>query len=175
MKTYTVCAAFYDQDNRATVTVKAKDFADACEKVIKMIDRGEVSTHLQSFDPVPTFVYGVVEGRGDPFTGAANVPAHLTQETVMGGERSKPRPRPAPRKDFVRGNFSFRRSVFQPSGRPHWTIHPKGERSAIRGGITEASDGETYIVSITTDGGVDDARPSFEAAVALALDLITHR
>lgn len=81
LKTFTVCAAFYDQDCRATATVKARSYQDACEQVVAQIDDGTLPTHTRSFEPGPTFVYGVVEGDGDPFTGMANVP-HAFQEPV---------------------------------------------------------------------------------------------
>ncbi|MER9580986.1 hypothetical protein [Mesorhizobium sp. M0276] len=63
---FTVCAAFYDIDCRATITVEAEDFTDACEKAISAIDNGDIGTDRKTWDPTSTFVYGVVEGDGDP-------------------------------------------------------------------------------------------------------------
>jgi hypothetical protein len=72
------------------------------------------------------------------------------------------------RSTFVRDGWAFRFSTM--NGRPHWGIFPKGDRChwSQVGTISEASDGATYIISPCM--GVADARPTFEQAVALALD-----
>lgn len=86
MPKYTVCVAYFDCDNRATVAVDADDYSDACAKAIKMLDDGELSTQMESWDPSPAFVYGVVDGTsaitgegGDAFAGAANVPERYAE------------------------------------------------------------------------------------------------
>src|SRR5690606_1171156 len=79
---FTVCAAFYDSDCRATITLDATDFEDACQKAIAAIDDGVVETEHRTWDPGPTFIYGVVEGDGDPFEGTHNVPHYLSEESV---------------------------------------------------------------------------------------------
>ncbi len=78
-KTYTVCVAYYDTDCRATMTVGATSYAEACAVAVQRVDDGEVTTQVTGFGESPTFVYGVVEGDGDPFEGMANVP-HRYQE-----------------------------------------------------------------------------------------------
>ena len=72
------------------------------------------------------------------------------------------------RKNFIRGDFSFRYSIM--NARPHWAVYPKGERShwSARASIYEASDGQSYVVS--AHGRPLDARPDFKQAVALALE-----
>lgn len=85
LKTYTVCAAFYDADSRATVVVQARSIDEACQKAIRMVDDGEVSTTIKSYDPGPTFVHGVVEGDGDPFEGCHLVPREF-QEPVLAAD-----------------------------------------------------------------------------------------
>ncbi|MEJ6846809.1 hypothetical protein V3589_11390 [Sinorhizobium fredii] len=87
MNTYTVCAAFYDCDTRATVQVAADSYQEACEKAIALVDNGEVTTESRSWDPGPTFVYGVVEGAGDPWNGTGNVPFALSEEGATLPER----------------------------------------------------------------------------------------
>jgi hypothetical protein len=79
---FTVCAAFYDSDCRATITVEAEDFADACEKAISAIDSGEIDTDRKTWDPTSTFVYGVVEGDGDPWDGTQNVPFRFSEDSI---------------------------------------------------------------------------------------------
>ncbi len=74
MKTYTVLAAYIDCDSRAEIRVKANSYKEACEKACEMVDDGSVTTQQESWDPDPMFVYGVVEGKGDPWNGVANVP-----------------------------------------------------------------------------------------------------
>ena len=81
LKTYTVCAAYYDSDCRATLTVKARSFEEACETAVGRIDEGSVSTQTYHFGESPTFVYGVVEGDGDPFSGMQNVPHRFLEPT----------------------------------------------------------------------------------------------
>lgn len=80
-RSYTVCAAFVDSDRRATVVVEATSYAEACRRAIELVDHGEVVTSNVSYDPSPTFVYGVVLGEdGDPFAGAPNVPDEFTED-----------------------------------------------------------------------------------------------
>ncbi|KZE34128.1 hypothetical protein IMF23_00130 [Chelatococcus daeguensis] len=85
LKTFTAIAAFYDSDRRARIVVEAEDFADACRKAVDMVDNGEVETHVETFDPTATFIYGVVEGDADPWGGAANVPAEFSEAAALGG------------------------------------------------------------------------------------------
>lgn len=79
---FTVCAAFCDSDCRATITVEAEDVTDACEKAIFAIDSGDIGTDRKTWDPTSTFVYGVVEGDGDPWDGMQNVPLRFTEDGI---------------------------------------------------------------------------------------------
>lgn len=81
-RNFTVCAAFYDSGCRATITVEAEDFMDACEKAISAIDNGDIGTDRKAWDPTSTFVYGVVEGDGDPWDGMQNVPVRFTENSI---------------------------------------------------------------------------------------------
>ncbi|MER9048255.1 hypothetical protein NKH89_13530 [Mesorhizobium sp. M0923] len=79
---FTVCAAFYESDCRATITIAAEDFTEACEKAISAIDNGDIDTDRKTWEPTPTFVYGVVEGDGDPWDGMQNVPLRFTEDNI---------------------------------------------------------------------------------------------
>lgn len=81
LQTYTVCAAYYDSDCRATLTVRARSIEEACEKAVGLIDEGSVTTQTYHFGESPTFVYGVVKGDGDPFSGMQNVPHRYLEPT----------------------------------------------------------------------------------------------
>lgn len=83
LKDYTVCAAFYDSDCRATATVKARSAEDACALVVGMVDSGTLPTENLRYDPSDTFVYGVVEGTGDPFEGAHLVPRRYQEPVTI--------------------------------------------------------------------------------------------
>ena len=87
LKSYTAMVAFIDQDNRTEVTVEAESFEDACKKAVAKVDDGEVTTYTKTFDPGPTFVYGVVETGDNVWNGAHNVPAEFTHDGVRSDTR----------------------------------------------------------------------------------------
>ena len=79
-----------------------------------------------------------------------------------------------PKRDFIRGNWSFRHYVRE-GGSRGFGVWPKGERSGYgrRGDLNVASDGTTWMFCIFVNGvGRDDARPSFELALAKVLKIL---
>lgn len=90
MKQYTVCAAFYDRDNRATVTILADNFGHACEQAIAMLDDGKISATARSWEPGASFVHGIIEGKGDEADcfgrGVDNVPPSYREGAVIGND-----------------------------------------------------------------------------------------
>jgi hypothetical protein len=80
MTTYTVLVAYYDRDCRATVNVEAESYEEACEKAIAAVDDGDIETDVASWDPMPSFVYGAVQGEDeDPWDGTKNVPPRFAE------------------------------------------------------------------------------------------------
>lgn len=75
---------------------------------------------------------------------------------------------------FTRDGWSFRPTQY---GSPHgdaWAIHEKGTRGGPRAVMWPASDGGTFIVTFHNVGGRVDARPSFEACAALAVERLNQ-
>lgn len=56
-------------------------YAEDSTVAVQRIDDGEVTTQVTAFGESPTFVYGIVEGDGDPFAGMANVPHRFQEPT----------------------------------------------------------------------------------------------
>lgn len=78
-QTYTLLVAYFDSDNQARVQVEADSFEEACERATTLVNDGDVSASPRSWDPQNSFVYGVVEGDGDPWAGDGNVPIKFAQ------------------------------------------------------------------------------------------------
>ncbi len=75
-------------------------------------------------------------------------------------------------KAFVMRDLSFRPVQSQNTGRTNWTVHRKGQRGVWSelAYLDAASDHRCFIVrfpGVRANGGVADARPSFDLACAL--------